>query len=89
MNLTNRLRAEFGADSEGYVPAEHLDAITVLLIELHALVRSLDPSLSLGDLRKWMKGAVGGGHPFPPKKRAKRPMKPKCWWYEYGENNVH
>ncbi len=89
MNLTNRLRAEFGADSEGLLHAAHLDAVTVLLIELHALVRSVDPSLQSGDLRDWMKQVVGGGHPFPPKKRAKRPMKPKCWWYEYGENNVH
>lgn len=89
MNLTNRMRIEFGQDADGYIPANQLDAATVLLIELHAMVHALRGNEAPGQLREWMKEHIGGSHPFPRRKRAKHRMKPKCWWYEYGESNVH
>lgn len=89
MNLTNRIRVEFGQDADGFIPADQLDAATVLLIELHAMVRSLPDGAVPCQLRDWMKEHIGGSYPFPRRKRTKRRMKPNCWWYEYGESNVH
>lgn len=89
MNLTNRMRIEFGQDADGFVPADQLEAATVLLIELHAMVHALHGSEAPSQLREWMKEHIGGSYPFPQKERAKRRMKPNCWWYEYGESNVH
>jgi len=90
MRLSNRLKVEFQFDADGFIASADLDSVMVLLIELHALVRAVDSALSLAELRDWMKLTVGGGYGFPPsRQRARRPMKPRCWWYEYGENNVH
>lgn len=89
LNLTNRLRAEFGLDSDGMFSSNKLDQITDLLLDLHAKVQTVHGAVPRAGLRIWMKQVVGGGYPFPPKHRGPRPRKPRnCWWHDFGGENV-
>ncbi|KAK6697296.1 hypothetical protein SNK04_014049 [Fusarium graminearum] len=92
MNLTNRLRVEFGFDADGMIGANDISAATDLLINLHMWANSLAPAGNIAGLREDMRRVVGGSHPFPSKgtKRGprNRPNRATCWWEEepYGRS---
>lgn len=92
MNLTNRLRVEFGFDADGMIGSDDISAATHLLINLHMWANSLAPAGSIAGLREDMRRVVGGSHPFPSKgtKRGprNRPNRTKCWWEEYEHGNA-
>lgn len=89
MNLRNRLSVEFGFDQDGLLPADGLQNITKILLDLHAWAATTATGnlrgQALGELRDEMRRVVGGGYPFPAKgvKRGPRVRKPStCWWDE-------
>lgn len=96
MNLTNRIRVEFGFDDDGLLPADALEEVAELLLELHSWALSLElhqrrgPELS--GLRAEMKRVVGGNHSFPSKGRKRGPRRNaarvKCWWEEKNYGNA-
>lgn len=92
MNLTNRLRAEFGLDDDGMIPADKLGSAMELLVQLHAWAQCHCGWNNVAELRDDMRRVVGGGHPFPSKgiKRGPRDRsrRVKCWWEEYEHGNA-
>ncbi|HHC8921399.1 TPA: hypothetical protein ACN3MR_002867 [Stenotrophomonas maltophilia] len=92
LNLTNRLRVEFGLDDDGMIPAINLDAAMTLLVELHTWAQCHCEWNNLAELREDMRRVVGGNHPFPSKGRKRGPRdrarRVKCWWEEYEHDNA-
>ncbi len=92
MNLTNRLRAEFGLDDDGMIPADKLGSAMELLVKLHEWAQCHCGWNNVAELRDDMRRVVGGGHPFPSKgiKRGPRDRsrRVKCWWEEYEHGNA-
>jgi len=93
MNLRNRLRVEFGFDQDGLLPADGLQKITRILLDLHEWAASTPRGnlrgQALGELREEMRRVVGGGYPFPAKgvkRGTRRPKKSTCWWDERQES---
>ncbi|PSD28038.1 hypothetical protein C7E18_04800 [Stenotrophomonas maltophilia] len=92
MNLTNRIRAEFGLDDDGMIPSDKLDAVMELLVELHEWAHRHCEWKNVAELRDDMRRVVGGGHAFPSKGTKRGPRirssRVKCWWEEYEHGNA-
>ncbi|KAK6697223.1 hypothetical protein SNK04_014311 [Fusarium graminearum] len=91
MNLTNRLRVEFGFDADGMIGANDISAATDLLINLHMWA-------NFGTGRQYRRVARGYAArrrriPSIPEQGTKRgprnrPNRATCWWEEepYGRS---
>lgn len=92
MNLTNRLRVEFGFDDDGLIAAQRLQEAIELLVRLHAWAHTVDAPECRGTLRDEMRRVVGGDYPFPSRGVRRGPRRPKpssCWWNDPSKRNVH